>query len=71
MKELKDKRKWLIWVTAIVLTAFFVGAGPTLAAGAQVGSLASDFTLEDIYGTTHSLSDYAGTVVVLAFLSDT
>ena len=71
MKELKDKRKWLIWGTVLALSVFFAVAGPAMAARAQVGSLAPDFTLEDIYGTTHSLSDYAGTIVVLAFLSDT
>ncbi len=71
MRKLKDKYKWLIWGTALFLTAFFTGTGPTMAARAGVGSMAPDFTLEDIYGTTHSLSDYAGTVVVLAFLSDT
>ena len=36
-----------------------------------VGSPAPDFTLNDIYGASHSLSDYSGRVIVLAFMTPT
>jgi peroxiredoxin len=48
---------------AAALLALIATAG--FAAGASVGSPAPDFTLPDIHGTTHSLSDFAGKVVVL------
>jgi len=71
MKKSKNEQRWLIWITALVLTTFFAGAGPALADRPGVGSPAPDFTLNDIYGTPHTLSDYLGTIVVLAFLSHT
>lgn len=39
------------------------------ASAASVGEKAPDFTLTDIYGETHSLSDYAGKVVVLEWVN--
>lgn len=71
MLNFMKERKWLIGVTALVLTALLAGAGPALADRPGVGSPAPDFTLQDIYGVTHSLSDYAGRIVVLAFVSPT
>ncbi len=52
---------------ALLLAAALLAliATPGSAAGASVGSPAPDFTLPDIHGTTHSLSDFAGKVVVL------
>ena len=73
MLNFMKERKWLIVVTAFALTALLTGAGPALAAGPPVGSPAPDFTLQDIYGVTHTLSDYIDEeyIVVLAFLSPT
>ncbi len=65
------KRKIPVGMIAFALAAFLAGTAPALAAGPPVGSPAPDFTLEDIYGTSHTLSDYSGRIVVLAFLSHT
>jgi len=68
-KNFIKERKWTIGVTAFILTVLLSGAGTALAAGPPVGSPAPDFTLQDIHGVTHSLSDYSGKIVVLAFLT--
>ena len=70
MKKQSRNPKWRGFVSGLVLTTFLAGAGPALAA-LPVGSVAPDFTLEDVYGVTHSLSDYAGTMVILGFFSPT
>ena len=72
LKSSMKERKWLVGVTAFALAAILAGAAPALVEAAPpVGSPAPDFALEDIYGTSHTLSDYAGKIVVLAFLSHT
>ena len=40
-----------------------------LPAAAVVGQLAPDFTLTNITGQTHSLSDYRGKIVVLVWVN--
>ena len=47
-----------------------MAAAPALA-GPGVGDPAIDFTLPDDGGTDHTLSDYTGKVIVLAFLTST
>lgn len=54
----------------------FVAAGmlailavPTFAAKAKVGQPAPDFSLTDIKGVTHNLSDFAGKTVVLEWVN--
>lgn len=44
-------------------------AVPTARAAAEVGQPAPDFTLTDINGITHKLSDYKGKVVVLEWVN--
>ena len=45
----------------------FVARGNTNAI--RIGDVAPDFTLNDIEGVPHTLSDYAGKVIVLAFFA--
>ena len=45
----------------------FVARGNTTSL--RVGDSAPDFTLNDIGGVPHTLSDYAGNVIVLAFFT--
>jgi hypothetical protein len=49
----------------LALTAALMMAGIARAASAQVGRPAPDFTLTDITGRSHSLSDFKGKTVVL------
>lgn len=58
------------------LKRLFVAAGmvaifsvPTFAAKAKIGELAPNFTLSDITGETHQLSDFAGKTVVLEWVN--
>ncbi len=44
-------------------------AVPALASQAQVGEMAPAFTLTDIHGNAHSLSDFAGKTVVLEWVN--
>lgn len=44
-------------------------AVPTFAAKAKIGEKAPNFTLTDIHGKTHSLSDYQGKTVVLEWVN--
>ena len=71
MMNIVRARKWTIGVTALVLTTFLGAAGPALADRPGVGAPAPNFTLNDIYGVSHTLSDYWGTVIVLAFMTPT
>ncbi len=51
-----------------IMTAFLlVCLAPAALAGPGVGSPAPDFTLKDVNGNDHSLSDYAGKVLLLNF----
>lgn len=62
--------KSLLWV-AILLLAFSLSftavAGMNPCAGIELGTLAPDFTLKDLNGKKHTLSDYRGRVVLLNF----
>ncbi len=53
------------------LTLFVLGLALCLSTVAMaapgVGDPAIDFTLNDVYGNAHSLSDYQGKVIILNF----
>ena len=51
----------------VVMAVAVVGVGGTQAQGLEVGDMAPAFSLPGTDGKTHSLSDYAGTSVVLAW----
>jgi len=51
--------------TALILLGSAAFATATAHADPQVGKMAPDFTLSDIGGQSHSLSDYRGKIVVL------
>ncbi|MDA7916704.1 redoxin domain-containing protein [Opitutaceae bacterium] len=55
-----------LFVAAGMLAVFAV---PTFAAKAKIGEKAPDFTLTDVYGETHALSDFAGKTVVLEWVN--
>ncbi len=51
----------------VVMAVAAVGVGGVQAQGLEVGDMAPAFSLPGTDGKTHSLSDYAGTPVVLAW----
>ena len=55
-----------LFVAAGMLAVFAV---PTFAAKAKIGEMAPEFTLTDINGDSHSLSDYSGKTVVLEWVN--
>lgn len=55
----------MLRTSTFALAASLFVAAPLAAQDAAVGSLAPDFTLVDETGTSHTLSDYRGQVVVL------
>jgi len=59
--------------TGLLLISFLIilGAAPSVLAGVPVNSPAPDFTLNDVNGVPHSLSDFEGKVVVLNFWQST
>ena len=61
------KIKPLVLMTALLLFCL-AGAG---FAGVNVGDPARDFTLPDVDGNMHSLSDFKGKVVMLFFWQST
>jgi peroxiredoxin len=62
--------KRTIWTFAILGFSFFACLMmPSFSAEAEVGKSAPDFTLPDSFGKNHSLSDYAGKIVVLEWLN--
>jgi hypothetical protein len=61
-------RRFIIALCALMLTLVAVAESE---AAYQVGDLIADFTLNDAYGTPVSLSDFADTVILLNFWSDT
>ncbi len=65
-------RKLRSMLGSVAATAVLsVAAATALAGGVEPGQKAPDFTLTDIHGTTHTLSDYtkAGKVVVLEWFN--
>jgi peroxiredoxin len=64
-----DRKPWMISAALVaVLVAVTLFATPALAAG-TVGEKAPGFTLTDLDGNPHSLSDYAGKLVVLEWIN--
>ena len=61
------KKNLLRHVGAVAVVAVLSGGG-TAFAGAEVGTIAPDFTLEGHDGNTYTLSDYLGEVVFLAHI---
>lgn len=55
-----------LFVAAGMLAVFAV---PTFAAKAKIGEKAPDFTLTDVNGKIHALSDFAGKTVVLEWVN--
>lgn len=53
-------KRMILLVVLVVATAVVA-----LASGVEIGKPVPDFTLTDIYGKTHKLSDYKGKIVVL------
>jgi hypothetical protein len=53
----------------ILLAAALATAVPVAQAAAEVGKPAPDFTLTDIAGKTHKLSDYKGKIVVIEWVN--
>ena len=49
----------------VVATALFVALSPVARAAVEIGKPAPDFTLTDVTGKVHKLSDYQGKTVVL------
>jgi hypothetical protein len=60
-------RNRLHWLPTALVAGLLIAA-PALAAG-TVGEAAPGFTLKDLEGDTHSLSDYEGKVVVLEWIN--
>lgn len=60
-----------IKTSSVLLAAAFAVAAliPTAQAAVEIGKLAPDFTLTDIEGKTHKLSDYKGKTVVLEWVN--
>ncbi len=57
-------------VSGLVLAVIVLGCGYGIRAnGAAVGEPAPDFTLTDVHGEEHTLSDYAGQFVVLEWIN--
>ena len=62
--------KRTVIISAILGFGFFAILGiSSFSAEAKVGKAAPDFTLPDSLGNNHSLSDYAGKIVVLEWLN--
>lgn len=53
----------------VVAAALAVACSPVARAAAEIGKPAPDFTLTDVTGSVHKLSDYRGKVVVLEWTS--
>ncbi|MDX8364140.1 TlpA disulfide reductase family protein [Cytobacillus sp. IB215665] len=66
-----NKRRMIqtIVLSLVAAVFFFLVSGIQGVKGVKVGDLAYDFTLEDLDGGTHTLSDYRGQFVVLNFFA--
>ena len=69
MKRKLTGSRYVGQVVALSALLLAAAALPVLAAGAQVGEKAPDFTLADVTGKEHRLSDYAGKTVVLEWFN--
>jgi hypothetical protein len=58
-------------VTLLLSVALIAVLSASAAAGPPNGSPAPDFALEDVNGVSHSLSDYAGKVILIFFWEST
>ena len=56
-----------MFIAFCVMVGVAVGAGGAQAQGLEAGDMAPAFSLPGSDGKTHSLSDYAGRTVVLAW----
>ncbi len=64
----QSRRKWLVGWTAVLVILLAAGAAWTMGSRVPVvGTPAFDFTLTDLKGQTHSLSQYRGQIVLLNF----
>jgi peroxiredoxin len=54
-----------VTVLPLLILSLILFSGSAFAAGPEIGATAPDFTLTDTNGDTHSLSDFAGKIVVL------
>ena len=59
-------RKWLVLLIVLLMLPL-AACGGSEPEGMQTGAAAPDFSLPDVTGQTVSLSDYAGTPVLLFF----
>lgn len=64
-----DFRGWKTVLAVLVLSAAVIPFGPAQAGSLPIGDQAPDFELQDHAGKTHSLSAYAGKIIVLNFCS--
>ena len=62
-------RRTITTFAILGFSVFAILSIPSYSAEAEVGKSAPDFTLPDSFGTNHSLSDYAGKIVVLEWLN--
>ena len=58
-------------VSACLIVSLLLITTTTAPAAIPEGEAAPDFTLDDIYGVPHSLSDFAGKVVIVTFWTHT
>ncbi len=61
---MKPTKRILLWVTALLAVAT-----AAVQAAVEVGAPAPDFSVTDIQGKTHTLSDYKGKTVVLEWVN--
>ena len=67
MITMSKKAKYFFAAAVVVLVGVCALAPLTVEAQVEVGDLAPDFSLYDIDGQEHTLSDYLGNVVYLVF----
>lgn len=68
------KTRWLPLILAVGVIGAFAGisainADSTAPTKAQIGAKAPDFTLTDVHGKTHNLSDFKDKIVVLEWIN--
>ncbi len=63
------QRRFLARVSLVSLMALMVTVSMCLGAGLDKGDQAPDFTVTDVDGITHQLSDFSGKVLVIEFFA--